>query len=108
MMFGNRCLDRDAEQKTLGKRKRAKRASKPKAPPPPKPLPPAIDVAALVDEIKSGRYPSFENYEGEHGDTCVLCKNGGMMYCCEFCGNAEHFECVLARLDALQRHRGLG
>ena len=84
-------------QKTLGKRKRAKRAAKPKPPPPPKPLPPAIDVAALVDEIKSGRYPSFKIFEGEHADTCVLCKTGGKMYCCEFCGNAEHFQCVLAK-----------
>ena len=84
-------------QNTLGKRKRAKRAKKPKPEPRPKPLPPAIDVAALVDEIKSGRYPSFKIFQGEHADTCLLCKNGGKMYCCEFCGNVEHFQCILTK-----------
>ncbi len=81
----------------VGERKRRKRQTKPKPPPPPKPLPPAIDVGALVDEIKSGRYPSFKVYEGEHADECVLCRNGGMMYCCEFCGNVEHFKCLLTK-----------
>ena len=81
----------------VSERKRRKRVTKPKPFPPPKPLPPAIDVGALVDEIKSGRYPSFKVFEGEHGDECVLCKNGGKMYCCEFCGNAEHFKCILTK-----------
>ena len=69
----------------VGPRKRRRRAALQKPPPPPKPLPPAIDVRALVDEIKSGRYPSFRIFEGEHDDYCVLCKKGGNMYCCEFC-----------------------
>lgn len=78
-------------------RKRRKRVVKPKPPPPPKPLPPAIDVGALADEIKSGRYPSFKVFEGEHADDCVLCRKGGKMYCCEFCNNVEHFKCILTK-----------
>lgn len=81
----------------VSKSKRRKRTTKPKAPPPPKPLPPAIDVEALVDEIKSGRYPSFKVFEGDHADHCVLCKNGGKMFCCEFCDNVEHFKCILSK-----------
>jgi len=81
----------------VGPRKRRRRAALQKPPPPPKPLPPAIDVRALVDEIKSGRYPSFRIFEGEHDDYCVLCKKGGNMYCCEFCKSVEHFECVLKK-----------
>jgi len=81
----------------VSERKRRKRTTKPKPPQPPKPLPPAIDVGALADEIKSGRYPSFKVYEGEHADECVLCRNGGTMYCCEFCGNVEHFKCLLTK-----------
>jgi hypothetical protein len=78
-------------------RKRRKRNPKPKPPPPSKPLPPTIDVGALVDEIKSGRYPSIKVFEGNHADFCMLCKKGGTMFCCEFCNNVEHFECILTK-----------
>lgn len=81
----------------VDKIKRRKRNTKPKPSPPPKPLPPAIDVGALVDEIKSGRYPSFNVFEGDHADHCVLCQNGGKMFCCEFCNNVEHFKCILSK-----------
>lgn len=76
----------------IGKNKRRKRKVKP--PPPPKPLPPAIDVGALVDEIKSGRYPSIKVFEGEHEDFCLVCAKGGSLFCCEFCNKVEHFACI--------------
>ncbi|VEU41273.1 unnamed protein product [Pseudo-nitzschia multistriata] len=78
----------------IGKKKRRKRAVKPKPAPPPKPLPPAIDVGALVDEIKSGRYPSIKVFTGEHQDFCIVCKKGGTLFCCEYCSNVEHFSCI--------------
>ena len=82
----------------VGERKRRKRDVKPKITPPPKPLPPAIDVRALVDEIKSGRYPSIKVFIGNHAESCVICrKNEGKMFHCEFCDSVEHFKCILSK-----------
>mmetsp|Transcript_24799 Transcript_24799/g.52597 ORF Transcript_24799/g.52597 Transcript_24799/m.52597 type:complete len:874 (+) Transcript_24799:115-2736(+) len=82
----------------IGQTKRRKRKvkpqPKPKPLPTPKPLPPAIDVGALVDEIKSGRYPSIKVFKGEHEDYCILCEKGGSLFCCEFCKKVEHFACI--------------
>lgn len=63
--------------------------------PPPKPLPPIIDTRALADEVDSGRYPSITRYKDEaHSDTCILCRDGGELMCCDFCRNAEHMSCI--------------
>jgi hypothetical protein len=76
-----------------GSRKRRQKKEKPA--PPPKPLPPIIDTLALAAEVNSGRYPSIKRYKGDdHGDTCVLCKDGGNLICCDFCVTAEHLACI--------------
>lgn len=59
---------------------------------------PIIDVQVLADEIKSGRYPSMKKYEGDHDDICKICRDGGHLYCCDFCPSAVHMECLLAKL----------
>lgn len=82
----------------VGTKKRRRRASKPKPVPPPKPLPPIIDIQALVDEIDVGRYPSLGRYKGDaHQDRCSICKDGGDLYCCDFCTQVEHLSCLRER-----------
>ena len=77
--------------------KRRRRKSKPKPAPPAMNvnLPPIIDIQALSNEVDSGRYPSMNRYtEGDHGDFCLLCKDGGSLLCCDFCSNVEHLRCI--------------
>lgn len=53
-----------------------------------------LDVIRVMD---SGRFPSMTRYYGAHADDCCVpyCKNlGKTLYCCEFCSNASHFECL--------------
>jgi hypothetical protein len=82
----------------VGTIKRRRRAAKPKPAPPPKPLPPIIDIQALVDEVDTGRYPSMSRYKGDaHGDNCSICKDGGNLFCCDFCDQVEHLRCLRER-----------
>lgn len=58
-----------------------------------------VDMMVLVEEVDTGRYPSIKRYDGEHCDECVICKqNKGILYCCEFCSNACHLECLRERV----------
>jgi hypothetical protein len=83
-------------KKVLRTSKRKRRSTKP--PPPPKPAPPIIDTRALADEVDAGRYPSMKRYnEGFHADTCFICRDGGVLICCNFCRNAEHLKCIRTR-----------
>jgi len=58
-----------------------------------------VDIMVLVEEIDTGRYPSIKRYTGKHQDDCVICKNRhGILYCCEFCKNVCHLECLRERV----------
>lgn len=62
---------------------------------PPQPMPPIIDTRALADEVDAGRYPSVKrNRDQDHANFCVLCKDGGELFCCDFCTNTEHLKCI--------------
>ena len=73
------------------------------------PQAPLIDSRALINEVDSGRYPTFKRFEGKHDTTCTLCKREGkpwkigsrgrnrLFLTCHFCHRAVHFECVLKR-----------
>jgi hypothetical protein len=52
----------------------------------------------LIDEAKSGRYPSIKRYTGHYADICVICKDGGKLLLCDFCKNAVHLKCLLTRI----------
>mmetsp|Transcript_14784 Transcript_14784/g.21864 ORF Transcript_14784/g.21864 Transcript_14784/m.21864 type:complete len:723 (-) Transcript_14784:89-2257(-) len=78
------------------KKKRRRRSSG--ATPRPAPQPVIVDMMVLVEEVDTGRYPSIKRYEGEHSDSCAICKKKGTLFCCEFCSNAEHMECLRERL----------
>jgi len=112
----------DAKVSTTGSRKRKKRAN-----PPPTVLPnggndvtsknftinsfkvaggPMIDLNVLVEEVDVGRFPSMKRYEeDDHIDVCELCHetsdygDRGVVYCCAFCPNAEHFPCLKSRYN---------
>ena len=63
-------------------------------------IPPiVVDMMVLVEEIDTGRYPSIKRYQGEHSDMCFICKKThGIIYCCEFCKNVSHLECLKERV----------
>lgn len=87
----------------VGTKKRRRRAAKPIPIIPPKPLPPIIDVQALVDEVDTGRYPSMSRFKGDaHQDNCSICKDGGDLYCCDFCNQVEHLRCLRERFTVKQ------
>jgi hypothetical protein len=79
------------KQNNIGSKKRRRRSLVIKPPPP------IIDVSALADEIDSGRYPSKSRYNGEHADKCIICKDGGLLLCCDFCPNVVHMNCILEK-----------
>jgi len=33
---------------------------------------------------------------------CILCNQGGTLYCCDFCDTVEHFHCLLTRFRVKQ------
>jgi len=59
-----------------------------------------LDTSVLAREIRAGRYtPTLHPYDGDdHTDECVICHDGGELFCCDFCPNAEHMECVASKL----------
>ena len=59
---------------------------------------PIIDMQVLLDEVKSGRYPSIKKYTGEHMDECKICKKDGFLYQCDFCSNAVHLRCLEGKM----------
>jgi hypothetical protein len=59
---------------------------------------PIIDIQVLIDEAKSGRYPSIQLFEGDHPEFCGLCKEGGELFLCDFCSTAVHFDCLLKKI----------
>lgn len=86
------------KENNIGSTKRRRRAAVAAPQAPAKPPPPIIDVSALADEVDSGRYPSKKRYEGDdHRDTCGICKKEGTLFCCDFCSNAVHMECILKK-----------
>lgn len=62
------------------------------------PPPQIMDMHVLIDEARSGRYPSIKRYTGVYSDKCVICKEGGKMLMCDFCSNAVHLPCLLSRI----------
>jgi hypothetical protein len=64
--------------------------------PPPVPPPQILDMHVLIDEAKSGRYPSMKRYTtGDYTDMCVICKDGDKILLCDFCKNAVHLKYLL-------------
>lgn len=64
----------------------------------PSPEVPVVDIQVLIDEAKSGRYPSIQRYDGDYPDDCVICKDGGRLFLCDFCCNAVHLKCILTKI----------
>jgi len=59
-----------------------------------------VDVSVLVEEIDTGRYPSMKRYKGAHQDFCVVCKSQeGVKYCCEFCPQTNHMQCLKSKVN---------
>jgi len=67
-------------------------------PPPLPPLPVVVDIAVLVEDVDTGRYPSMKRYFGEHGAICDVCKKGGELFCCEFCPRTNHLLCLRTKI----------
>eukprot|EP00979_Chaetoceros_neogracilis_P014737 scaffold4843_cov266-Chaetoceros_neogracile.AAC.19 len=65
-----------------------------------KPLAPIIvDIRPLVEEVRAGRYPSMQVYNGEHLNICMLCKTqDDKVLNCEFCTNSEHLGCLKSKV----------
>ncbi|KAI2495620.1 zinc finger protein [Fragilaria crotonensis] len=59
---------------------------------------PIVDVQVLIDEAKTGRYPTIQRYDGDYPDDCVICKDGGDLLLCDFCCNAVHLNCILTKI----------
>ena len=84
----------------LKPKKRRRRKKSPIATPKKDLCPMIVDIRPLVEEIRAGRYPSIKEYNGDHSDICLVCKNrgGDDMFFCEFCENAEHLSCVQTKV----------
>jgi hypothetical protein len=59
---------------------------------------PIVDIQVLIDEAKTGRYPTIQRYDGDYPDECVICKDGGDLLLCDFCSNAVHLNCILTKI----------
>lgn len=59
---------------------------------------PIVDIQVLIDEAKTGRYPTIQRYDGDYPDDCVICKDGGDLLLCDFCCNAVHLNCILTKI----------
>lgn len=59
---------------------------------------PFVDIQVLIDEVKSGRYPSIQPYDGDYPDECFICKDVGSLLLCDFCCNAVHLKCVRTKI----------
>ena len=59
------------------------------------------DFAEIIRDLDAGKFPSMNRYYGAHADLCCVpyCKcEGQTLYCCEFCSNVSHFECLQRRV----------
>jgi len=54
------------------------------------------DITHVIKEIDSGRFPSLTRFYGTHSDECCVpyCKSTSTLYCCEFCSNVSHVDCL--------------
>lgn len=59
---------------------------------------PIVDIQVLIDEAKTGRYPTVQRYDGDYRDHCVICKDGADLLLCDFCSNAVHLKCILTKI----------
>jgi len=65
-----------------------------------------VDVQSLVKEIRAGRYPSMNPFNGDHSDTCLSCNGKGKLFICEYCSNSEHLKCLKSRVNILDPELG--